>query len=276
MYESYWRLHAKPFENHADPRFYYPSESHQGALLKLRYAIGQRRQAALLAGASGIGKTLLVDVLKRQLEQTVQPFVRLVFPQMSPAELLAYLAGELNNESALSAAAPTPPVESSVRRIQQALAKNAARGQHAVVVIDEAHLLRDPAVFETLRLLLNFEIDGRPPFTLLLVGQPGLLRSIERMPSLEERLGAKSLLRSFTPEETSGYVAHRLQATGATREVFDSSALDALHCLSLGLPRRVNRLADLALLVGFAEERSTISAEQIEAVHEDLVTVAAE
>ena len=36
MYESYWQLGQKPFENCCDPRFYYPGESHQAALLKLR------------------------------------------------------------------------------------------------------------------------------------------------------------------------------------------------------------------------------------------------
>ena len=35
MYESYWQLSQKPFENSADPRFYYPGEAHQAALLKL-------------------------------------------------------------------------------------------------------------------------------------------------------------------------------------------------------------------------------------------------
>ncbi len=29
MYESYWQLRQKPFENCADPRFYYPGQPHQ-------------------------------------------------------------------------------------------------------------------------------------------------------------------------------------------------------------------------------------------------------
>ena len=63
MYETYWQLSQKPFENVTDARFYYPSESHQAALLKLRYAIENRRGAALLAGPSGCGKTLLTTML---------------------------------------------------------------------------------------------------------------------------------------------------------------------------------------------------------------------
>ena len=57
MYESYWHLKQKPFENSADPRFYWPGESHQAALLKLRYAVENRRGGALLAGGSGASTT---------------------------------------------------------------------------------------------------------------------------------------------------------------------------------------------------------------------------
>ncbi len=88
MYESYWQLKQKPFENTADPRFYYPCESHQAALLKLRYAIENRRGGALLVGVSGSGKTLLANMLRQALGEEFSPLVHLVFPQMPTAELL--------------------------------------------------------------------------------------------------------------------------------------------------------------------------------------------
>ena len=73
MYETYWRLKQKPFENAADPRFYYPGQSHQAALLKLRYAVENRRGAALLAGPSGAGKTLLMVMLRGALGRPNSP-----------------------------------------------------------------------------------------------------------------------------------------------------------------------------------------------------------
>ena len=98
MYETYWQLQQKPFENTADPRFYYPGESHQAALLKLRYAVENRRGGALLTGPSGSGKTLLTGMLRGVLGADYSPFVHLVFPQMSTAELLAYLADEFDGD----------------------------------------------------------------------------------------------------------------------------------------------------------------------------------
>ena len=103
----------------------------------------------------------------------------------------------------------------------------------------------------------------------------GLLSSVARKPALDERLDVKTLVRGFTAEETAAYVACRLAAAGATRELFTAEALQQLHTLTGGYARRINRLGDLALLVGFADGRPVISPAEIDAVHRELVTVGA-
>jgi general secretion pathway protein A len=273
MYQSHWQLKQKPFENGCDPRFYYPGESPQGALLKLRYAVENRRGAALLAGPAGSGKTLLFTLLRANLGEELSPVVHLVFPQMDADQLVAYLADELTGAPD---PAPAPEVHKSVARIEHFLQANTQAGRHAVVAVDEAHLLDDGRTFEALRLLLNFELAGRPGLTLVLVGQPGILPALDRMPQLEERLAVKCLLRPLTERETSEYVAHRLKVAGSVREVFDPDALATLYRLTRGIPRRINRLCDLALLIGYAEECHGISAAQLESVSQELVAVAPE
>jgi general secretion pathway protein A len=155
------------------------------------------------------------------------------------------------------------------------LAENSQAGRHAVVVVDEAHLLNDSHTLQTLRLLLNFQADSQAPLTLVLSGQSSLLPVMERMPDFDQRLSARCLLRRFTPEETASYVQHRLRIAGAEEDIFDSAALETVHLHSQGIPRKINRLCDLALLVGFAEERRTLQAEQISAVAEELVATVA-
>jgi general secretion pathway protein A len=273
MYESFWQLVAKPFENTADPRYYFPAETHQGALLKLRYVVENRRSAALLTGGSGLGKSLLTQALLRQLDESFTPRVHVVFPQLPPDQLLAYLAESLAGDNATGR---TPPIEQSVRALERSLAANAGRGCHAVVVIDEAQDLDEMSTLETVRLLLNFEHEAVAAMTVLLVGQPSILPVLDRTPQLDERLAVKCLLRRLSLEETFGYIQHRLEAAGARREIFDATALEAIHHLTLGVPRRINRLCDLALLIGFAEERQILGREQVESVSEELVTVAPE
>ena len=43
-----------------------------------------------------------------------------------------------------------------------------------------------------------------------------------------------------------------------------------------GIARRINRLCDLALLIGYAEERRSITAAQLESVSEELVAISPE
>lgn len=267
MYEAHWQLRVRPFESAIDGRNYYPSELHQGALLRLRYAIENGFSAALLVGPSGIGKTLIAQQLAAQLPESSGPLVHVVFPQMPADQLLAFLAGELTGDYSEQ----EPTVEQSVRRLRAALMDNAERGGHTVLILDEAHLIRDPDTLETLRLLLNFQHQGRPTCTLLLVGLAPLLSTLQRLPEFDDRIDVKCLLPRFTLEQTMAYVSHRLHAAGAARHIFTVAALEALHDASRGVPRRINRLADLALLVGFAEELPVIGPAQIESVADELL-----
>ncbi len=273
MYESYWQLERRPFENWCDPEFYFPAETHQAALLKLRYAVENRRGAALLAGPSGSGKTMLAEMLRDLLAAEFSPIVHLVFPQMSADELLAYLGVRLGGTPL---GAETPGVHESVRRIEGLLEENVGQGKHAVVVIDEAHLVQDNRTWEALRLLLNFQWSGQPGLTLVLAGQPGVLPTLDRLPHLEERLAVKCLLRPLSATETRDYVTHRLKTAGTPRDIFEPDALDALDRLAHGVPRRINRLCDLALLIGYAEELRSLTAEHLDSVSHELVAVVPE
>ncbi len=273
MYEAYWNLERKPFNNSKTADFYYPSEAHQGAALKLRYAIENRRGGAVLTGAAGLGKTMLIKTLFDQMPESYGPLAHIVFPHMPADQLLAYLADELSEPDKTSTART---MDACVRRIESALSENTRADRHAVVVIDEAHVLRDVDTQELLRLLLNFETDGEIDLTLILAGQPSVLAHLERMPGLDERIGVKCLLRPLSADETASYVSHRITAAGASRSLFDDDALRTIHQLSLGVPRRINRLCDLALLIGFAEEQNEIHADHVEAVAQEMVTIAPE
>jgi general secretion pathway protein A len=270
MYESHWKLSARPFENRIDGQFYYPAETHQAALLKLHYAIENRRAAALLCGPGGMGKSLVIDALRRQLNDTFQPVCQLVFPAMNSDQLLRYLvdqveAGQDDGERDLA---------SDVRKFERFLRDNLAKDRHAVIVVDEAHVLEQFDLLEPLRLLLNIAAtasEGESAWTLVLSGQPTLLSHVERYHALDERLGVKCMLNRFLPEETTGYIQHRLRAVGAdAEEIFDYAALERVHALSQGIPRRINRLCDLALMVGYAEDRTIVTADVIDSVHGDL------
>ena len=273
MYLDYWQLTTRPFEPAADRAAFYPCEAQEAALLKLRYAVENRRGAALLAGPAGVGKTMLVQLFRSELADTFRPQVHLVFPQMSSRDLLVYLAEQLG---APPADPPRHTIEESVRRLEFLLRQNAKQGRHAVVVVDEAHLLEDCGALETLRLLLELR-RRRPADAHAAAGRPD-------GPGLGGRPAAEP--RGADRREDAGALVHRggngrlrpPPAEGGRRDARNLHA-DAHRSAALPGPRharQINRLGDLALLVGFADRLPRLTAQQIEAVSEELVTIAAD
>lgn len=244
MYEEHFGLRPRPFGAPSGPDDHVALASRDTTLRRLRYGLEHGRGPALLFGPPGTGKTLLVQALARDLGGRS---VHLTFPAMPAADLMAYLADEL--------AAPDPGLAGlggSVRRLRSGLSASAARGERPLLIVDEAHLIDDPSTFETLRLLLNFATLGPPDLSLLIVGGPEVLLRIP--PALADRLAARCLLGPLTLDESAAYVLGRLEVAGAASPLFDPPALAELHRSADGLPRRLDRLADLALLIAYAEE----------------------
>lgn len=272
IYSPYWGLTRSPFDNTSDADFFFRSETFRAALLKMRYVIESRLGAGLLVGGVGVGKTYLAHLLERELPEGAGPIVHLLFPQLNSAELLAYLAVELGADE-MAVGHGRDDLNVTLRQLEQRLRHWTSAGRHPVIIIDDAHLIEDSQVFRTLQLLLNYQQRPEIDFSLLLIGEPNLLGPIERMAQLNERLGARSLLKPLSHDETAGYVRHRLETAGRTERIFEDDALAVIFELSGGVPRRINRLCDLALLVGYADELTTLSAAEIEAVGEELLAV---
>jgi len=271
MYENHWGLTRRPFENWGEETSYYPAEVHQTAMLKLRYGLEGRRAVMLIAGDSGMGKSMVAERLLDQTSDDLRPATRIAYPRLSSEQLLGYVADKITGTPADA----NEPPRLTLARLETFLRKNTDAGRHAVVVIDEAHLLAAGEPLETLRLLLNlgeYRGTGEAALSLILVGQPTLISLVEKNRAFDERVSVKCLLHRFDAEQTAGYLQHRIRvAGGQSDQVFTPQAVEALHVRSGGVPRRINRLADLALMVGFAEELTIVDAAQIDGVHRELV-----
>jgi general secretion pathway protein A len=273
MYEAHWNLTARPFENRYDAAFYYPSDLHQAAALKLRYAIENRRAAAILSSTSGMGKSLLIQHLQSQVEEWATPFIEVAYPIMQPDQLLSYIARQLTGTTD---AAESSDARSAIESIQAQLKLNAEQNRQVVLVVDEAHVLEQIGLLEPLRMLLNLAVQvgqGESALTLVLCGQPTLLAHVQRNNPLDERIAVRCVLNRFGLDETMAYIGHRVRTAGGNAEdIFEIQALEHIHHLTQGVPRRINRLCDLALMVGFAEETSHISYDLIDNVQNELTT----
>ncbi len=273
MYESHWNLNSRPFENRHDASYYYPSESHQAALLKLRYAVENRRGATVLCGMSGMGKTLILQSLSEQLPEFVSTFVSINYPAMDADQLIRTMALRLAGSGRDSRKLD---VAESISLIDEVVAEHAKHEKQIVIAIDEAQLLEQYNLIEPIRLLLNLGAQskaGESSITLILCGQSTLLPHVQRNISLDERIAVRCILNRFALDETAAYIGHRIRSSeGQVERIFEPSALETIHGLTQGVPRRINRLCDLALMVGYAQEASRIDSQLIEEVHSELTT----
>ena len=254
MYEAYWGLEEKPFENTPDPRFLYLSEEGREVYIRLLYALQSNRGAAMLSGASGCGKTLMARALVQELDPEKVEVAFLTNPRWSPDEFLQEVLYQLGEEEV--------PEERSriVHRLNELLYEIYSAGRETLVLIDEGQLIEDPAVLEEIRLLLNFQLNDAFLIDLLLVGQPSMARQIRNCSSLDQRISVRGVLKPLSQEEVGEYIAHRLGVAGRREPIFTDDAIASIDEYSAGIPRKINNICDIALVVGFSRKLERIDA----------------
>lgn len=250
MYEAHFGLERRPFGETACASAYLALPSRDAALRRIRYGLEQGLGPTLLYGGTGLGKTLAANRLATDM---AAPTVHLTFPSMPTADLLAHLAGEFGGT-----AVETSSMSAALRRLRQALAEYASKGRRPLLIVDEAQLIQDASVFESLRLLLNFQSGGSPDLSLLLVGTGEVVLQLPA--GLQDRLTARSLLPPLKQSESAAYIDGRLAAAGLHESIFTPEAVADIHQAALGVPRRLNHIADLALLIAYAEGMPRVDA----------------
>jgi general secretion pathway protein A len=258
LYESYFGLTERPFSIAPDPQYLYMSSRHKEAMAHLSYGLSQGGCFIVLTGEVGTGKTTLCRNLLGQLPDNVD-IALILNANINEVELLQTICDERKIPYSQDATQ-----KQLLDLINEYLLSTFSDNRHTVLIIDEAQLLsRD--VLEQIRLLTNLETNTSKLLQIILIGQPELNDLLTRndLRQLAQRVTARYHLGALQRNEIEEYVNYRLGVAGCKQALFSKQALHKLHTVTEGIPRKINVLADHALLAAYANSQVVVDAKMI-------------
>ena len=260
MYLTTFKLKEAPFQPTPDSRFLYLSKAHARAKAYLESAISTADDFVVITGEVGSGKTMLVETFRHELEKGVV-VAHLTQAPISTTELLQAMLEQFGylpfrgNRAALLAT------------LNSYLADQRTAGRKVLLLIDEAHNLVLP-LLEQLSALVGTESSESSPLRVILVGKPELGQQLEvpELTQLAQRARLRFHLAALTPDQTQGYVVHRLAIAGSQgREIFRPDCLQVIDRYAGGAPRLINSVCDAALSIAADGGRDHVLPEDVEA-----------
>src|SRR3954466_12975819 len=205
MYESYYRLQAKPFQLSPDPAFLFASHGHKRAMAYLLYGAHQGEGFIVITGEIGAGKTMLASTLARKLTSRTLVLAPIVSTSLEADDLVRTVAAVFGLPQENSKGM-------SLNRIEQFLLACHKQGKRVLLVVDEAQNLPMKSL-EELRMLSNFVYGGKPLLQTFLLGQPEFRRTLitPELEHLRKRMLASFHLGPCNDTEPQAYTLHRLQ-----------------------------------------------------------------
>jgi general secretion pathway protein A len=266
MYIDHYGLAGPPFQLTPDARFWFGSRTHKKAMAYLGYGLAQAEGFITITGEIGAGKSTLAAHLLAKIDRTRLNAVEIVSTQVEGDDMLRLVAQRLGIDAEGIAKAVL------LERVEQALEEDLRGGKRTLIIVDEAQNLPVSAL-EELRMLSNFQLEGRALVQILLLGQPEFRERIAApgLEQLRQRVIATHHLEPMGADEIEAYVRHRLELAGwSGRPDFGADAYEALFAFTGGVPRRLNQLLSRLLLHGAVEKLDHLDGRAVEAVADDL------
>jgi type II secretory pathway predicted ATPase ExeA len=265
LYCPHFGLKQPPFKITPNTDFFFSGGNRGAVLDALVYAITNGEGIIKVVGEVGSGKTMLCRMLQTILPEQIES-IYLANPSVAPEDVLHAIAFELQLKL---------PKNADRLKVMQALQVHLlsrhAEGRQVVIFVEEAQGM-PLATLEEIRLLSNLETKQDKLLQIVLFGQPELDDNLNQthIRQLRERITHSFNLSPLQTKDIGEYLIFRLRAAGYHGpHLFSEAAIKKLSNAAQGLVRRVNILADKALLAAFAENVFQVTPKHVTAAIQD-------
>ncbi|MCG2576602.1 AAA family ATPase [Dechloromonas sp. XY25] len=264
LYLEHFGMREPPFRITPHTDFFFTGANRGPTLDALIYAITQDEGIVKVTGEVGSGKTMLCRMLLERLPHNVETLY-LANPSLSRHEILGAIADELGIPTDGKA------THSLTRALQEALIERYAEGKRVVLLIDEAHAMPAESL-EEIRLLSNLESKATKLLQIALFAQPELDERLAAtdMRQLRERITQHFNLAPLKQADVAAYIEFRLRTAGYHGpNPFTEEAVRMITRISEGLSRRINIIADKALLAAYSSGSHQVDAAEVRTAEQD-------
>lgn len=264
LYLEHFGLDEPPFRITPHTDFFFDGAGRGATLEALLYAILHDEGIVKVSGEVGSGKTMLCRVLMERLPEHVE-IVYLANPSLARDEILHAIADDLKLDFSQAR------ITVALRQLEEHLIRLYAGGKRMVILIDEAHAMPEDTL-EQVRLLSNLESNRHKLLQIVLFGQTELDTVLDKtsMRQLKDRITHSFRMRPLSGSEVGMYLSFRMRAAGYRGpDVFSPRAVSMITKAASGLTRRVNILADKALLAAFSQNKHAVTDKEARAAIKD-------
>jgi MSHA biogenesis protein MshM len=265
MYLDYFGLKKQPFGITPDTSLFYAGAERGDVLDAVLYALNSGEGIIKVVGEVGSGKTMLSRMLTNSTDSNTE-FVFLLNPRVKAEQALFAIAYDLG----LVVDAGDKSIQ-ILHVLQGKLLELYQAGKKVVLIIDEAQQM-PLSTLEEIRLLSNLETETEKLLQIILFGQPELDEHLDtpQIRQLRERITYSFYLTALDWKKADLYLHFRLEKAGHQgRTIFKSSAIKLLAKCSDGTLRRMNVLADKALLAAFLDKSPVVEAKHVRLATKD-------
>lgn len=231
----FFGLQQLPFAAVPDTEAYFSTQQMETARQSIERTVRRGDGISLVIGSSGVGKTLLLRLLRKKLESEFTVASISNGKLNCPKDFLRQLAFELRlpvGTSSGSVSSGNISSENDELQYRFALTEFARQEptQGIVLLIDEAQYL-DNSVLEEIRLLMNTDDGTKPFFRVVLAGTLEFEEklTLTQFASFDQRVAARIYLDTLTLDETIRYIDQQSAAGAGVTETGIAEQSEALE-----------------------------------------------